>query len=243
MPQYETLDGFKKKLKNGQYDNATGARRAVGKMRTWEDPEKDAARKVIDRHFGDAAKPPAKKAASKKKVAPKKKFKRKKKTVKKVAAKKVAKKAAAKSPTPTPPSPAKKSKKKAKKKSTSRKASTKGRALSPAKQETALNLSPIQERVVVFKEVADSYEGLGDKLKNLQSEKVNVTEGLNKISASMTRLIDAMDKQLLEPLISFQEQKGAELFGTSAPDPANGIVSSPLPTAPAPDVAAVVPPA
>jgi len=53
-----TLDGFKQKLKAGEYKDATGARRGAGKAELTED-EKAQARKAIDKHFGVESAPQA----------------------------------------------------------------------------------------------------------------------------------------------------------------------------------------
>jgi hypothetical protein len=90
--KYEKLDlaAFKKKLAGGEYKSLTGARRAVGRMTTWSEADKDKARASADLHFGSTRPPkPAKKAA--KKVAKK----AKKKAAKKVTKKKVVAKAKA----------------------------------------------------------------------------------------------------------------------------------------------------
>lgn len=92
--KYEKLDlaAFKKKLAGGEYKDLTGARRAVGRMTTWSEADKNKARALAEKHFGGAtpAKPAKKvaKKAAKKKVA-------KRKAVKKVAKKKAKKAKAA----------------------------------------------------------------------------------------------------------------------------------------------------
>ena len=71
-----TLDVFKKKVKAGAYDNATAAKRALGRAAEMSDGDKDAARAFADKHFGvekpaktatkaKTAKPAAKGAAKK----------------------------------------------------------------------------------------------------------------------------------------------------------------------------------
>lgn len=51
-----TFDKFVEKLKSGQYETSTAARRGVGKV-LWSDAKKDEARGLIDKHFGGGAKP------------------------------------------------------------------------------------------------------------------------------------------------------------------------------------------
>jgi hypothetical protein len=76
-----TPKDFEQRLKDGEYESATGARRAVGKMSSWKQADKDKSYALIDKHFGSSATVSVKKTT--KKVAKK-------------AAKKVAKKAATK---------------------------------------------------------------------------------------------------------------------------------------------------
>lgn len=70
-----TLDVFKKKVKAGAYDNATAAKRALGRAAEMSDQDKDAARAFADKHFGvekpakKATKAPAKKADAKGKTS------------------------------------------------------------------------------------------------------------------------------------------------------------------------------
>ncbi len=65
MPTYEklTLDRFKLSLKEGKYKNLTGARRAVGKVKSWTPKEREGAYELANKHFGEAS--PAPKAAAK----------------------------------------------------------------------------------------------------------------------------------------------------------------------------------
>lgn len=74
--KYEKLTPatFRKKLKDGGYGSATGARRAVGKAKTWTEKEKESARRSIDKHFDSsepAPKTTKKPAAAKKKTSKK----------------------------------------------------------------------------------------------------------------------------------------------------------------------------
>jgi len=68
MPNYSKLTplSFKKKIKNGEYKNLTGARRALGKVKDWSEADNAAMQKFATRHFGAAPSPaPVKKAAKK----------------------------------------------------------------------------------------------------------------------------------------------------------------------------------
>lgn len=87
-----TLEVFKKKVKGGKYENATAAKRALGRAAEMSDADKDAARAFADKHFG--VEKPAKKAAAKK--APKSSKKASKEGAKKGPTRAGAKKAPAK---------------------------------------------------------------------------------------------------------------------------------------------------
>ena len=69
--QKGSFDSFKQKLNGGEYDSATGARRAIGKLAGLDDAEKDKARKLVDAHFGESGgkTKPATKAPKKEKAA------------------------------------------------------------------------------------------------------------------------------------------------------------------------------
>lgn len=52
-----SIASFKEALKQGKYETATGARRAIGKAATLSENEKEQARYLVDAHFSDAVKP------------------------------------------------------------------------------------------------------------------------------------------------------------------------------------------
>ena len=57
---------FRAELRNGRYTEPGSARKAIAKMKSWTEEEKDAARASVDRKFGSAStKPPVKKATKK----------------------------------------------------------------------------------------------------------------------------------------------------------------------------------
>ena len=214
--QYETLDGFRKKLKSGHYDSVTGARRAIGKMRTWEEKDKEAGRRAVDKHFGATPSKPAKpRPAAKKtpkrapKKAPseaptKKKFQRKKRPAKKEAGSAQA----------------------------SKKTSSKNhRAPRTSKARSSKStVASVDIQLRQYGEAVGLYEKAAGTLKNCASKDVDVTGGLQQVSVSVTSLLAGMDKQIVQPLTEL-EQKGVSLFNVSAP------------TAPeAPQAPAVVPP-
>lgn len=66
-----TLAVFKKKLKDGKYENVTSAKRALSRA-AMPANELDAARAAANKHFGVKAEKPAAKAKSAKKPAAKK---------------------------------------------------------------------------------------------------------------------------------------------------------------------------
>lgn len=56
---YEKLtpEKFAEKLKAGEYQNLTGARRGIGKA-DWSDAEKETARSKAEKHFDGVSAPP-----------------------------------------------------------------------------------------------------------------------------------------------------------------------------------------
>lgn len=52
MYQKVTLESFKKSLKAGKYENATAAKRALGRVQLMSSADKDAARAAANKHFG-----------------------------------------------------------------------------------------------------------------------------------------------------------------------------------------------
>lgn len=63
-----TLSVYKKRLKEGYYSNATGAKRALGRVQEMTDSDKKAAVNAANKHFNiSVAKPKAAKKATKKK--------------------------------------------------------------------------------------------------------------------------------------------------------------------------------
>lgn len=66
-----SFDTFKASLKNGKYETATGARRAIGKLAQLSAEEKDKARKMVDVHFGESSSTSKSPKSEKKVAAPK----------------------------------------------------------------------------------------------------------------------------------------------------------------------------
>lgn len=95
MSNYKKFDlsTIKKKLVNGEYASRVGAMRAIGKTQGLSEGEREKARTLVSKHFGEEPTPPPAKKASKK--AAKKAAPAKKKAAKKAAparAKKASKK-------------------------------------------------------------------------------------------------------------------------------------------------------
>ena len=263
MPNYETLDGFKKKLKSGHYDNVTGARRAIGKMRTWEEKDKDAGRRAVDKHFGAApavVAPAKKKAAKKTQAAPvapvapaasKRKLQRKKKASKKSAAKASVKSA------PPKKAPVKKATAKpaAAPKATAKPGrSSKARTSRPPKEsKESSEVGLLERRVSLYGNTIDLYENAAEILcKSAKGSDtgLNVSAGLETIHTSVEQLLQGMHSQIVQPLTA-AEQRSSELFnivtpqagavppprGVDTPVGSNGITAPQVPA-----VVGVVPP-
>jgi hypothetical protein len=64
-----TVDTFKQRLNNGDYQSLTSALKAVGRVNGWKEKEREDARALAQKHFGSSGKPAA---APKPKAAPKK---------------------------------------------------------------------------------------------------------------------------------------------------------------------------
>lgn len=130
MSSYQkfTLGTFKKKLENGDYENATGANRAIGKTQELSEKEKAKAKAMVVSHFGTEPVKSAKKSKKASKKAGKKSGKAK---VAKAVTKKAATKRAKKTATKPAPKSAKKASKRAKKTSKRRAAVTTTTAAEP----------------------------------------------------------------------------------------------------------------
>jgi chemotaxis protein histidine kinase CheA len=249
MPTYTKLSpaDFRKKLKNGEYESLTGARRAIGKMQEWTESERDRARASAAKHFGEET--PAPKKKTKKKAAKKAAKKVAKKAAAKTA-KKAAKKAAKK---PAGPGPGRGRKKKAAKKTKA--AAPKKPA--PKKQPKA-GKQPgvdVDARIESTRNAVQAYAEAVDVLKKCQTEQTSVEAGLKSAAAGVTQLIERMQTDIVQPLTD-AERRGAELFSRAAPTavvpgttppvvPGNGsgqVAQAPQPPTAAPTPPAVTPP-
>lgn len=248
MPKYTKLSpaDFRRKLKNGDYESLTGAKRAIGKMQEWSDGEREKARTASAKHFGDAAPPPSKKTSKKK------------------AAKKTAKKAAKKAG----PGPGLGRKKKtAKKPAKAAKAAKPAKAAKAAKAVKAVKktapkrkggkkpAADVEASIENTRNAVQAYAEAVDVLKKCQGQGgESVVKGLEKAAEGVTKLIDAMDASIVQPLMGQpptpQEMAAAERFrqasagavtpNAPAQQPGNGGLQAPAVQAP-PVAAAAAP--
>lgn len=220
MPNYNALSvaDFKTRLKEGHYDSVTGARRAIGKMGGWSDAEKDSARKLADKHFGDA---PAPKAA-----------------VKKVA--KGAGKKAAAAPAGTQPKrrgrPPKAKKEEdsvevaelfpsttaeAPEETRIRKPGRGRKAAKPA--ETTDPMEGVNQALQTGKDAINSYTSAIESLRSCEGRGIDVQEGIGKALRGIETVIDFLQVTVVNPLQDRAgaptpaEAQGAELFAKAAP--------------------------
>ena len=221
-----TLAFFRKRLQDGAYENATGANRAIGKTRELTDAEKDTARTMVRKHFGDST--PVKKAA--KKAA--------KKTVKK-AAKKMASKPAAKPAKKAAKKVAKAAKKTAKKvvqvasgktqggrgkkKKAKRAVKAAGKVEEPAPVEVrktaSLTAASGKEDVQLIELMGTVVNTLSTVVKSMESAKDlfpkgDLEAGVKSAHASMTRAVRIIDGALT-PLDNSLVGKAAASSGKS----------------------------
>lgn len=233
----KNLADFKGDLASGLYETATGARRAVGKFDGWNPKERDAARKLIDAHFGEAAAAPVKKAAAKKTgkkaakkaaktaapaPAPVSKFKRVAKPPKKVGKKAAKKAASTKTAAPTavaappapPPAPAAPA---------PRKGGKAAKAVSAAKPTHVVELAPLNEMIT-------SYEAVQRNLKELQDiDRVfNVKPALSEVYIGLhncaIRLNEIQDKYWPKSKATRAPEAPAVAAPSESPTPSNGAV-------------------
>lgn len=204
MPAYTSMgpSDFRNKLKNGEYANLTGARRAIGKMKQWTESDKDNARNYATKHFGGDTAPTQKKAA--KKAAKKATKKASKKTAKKVA-KKAAKKA------PRAPKAAKGAAAPEK-----RGAPVKTRAPKQARQAGAQEgTSGAADALKMYQSTITTYTEAANALTSCHSQGLNVAAGLRTCSEALTMLVKGLYDQVVVPWAAGEEQ-GAALFQKAA---------------------------
>jgi chemotaxis protein histidine kinase CheA len=230
---------FKKKLTSGGYENTTGARRAVGKVKTWSPEEKEKAHKLINKHF-DVTDVPAKKAPAKKAKAAKarpvnpaaKKVRKKKAPVKKAGPKPA-------KPVAEKPTPAKK---------TAKKAAAKKAAAKPAKAPKPRAVKDVEKPAdpidTYNRQAAEGFHNYKEGIALLQQVKelspgTDVSKTAEQAKEGITRLVEGMLKNVVEPLSPENQEVQRsirERFEQAAPG--NGaaatpaIAAPPLPTVP-----------
>jgi hypothetical protein len=243
MPKYNKLSpsDFRKKLKNGEYESLTGAKRAIGKMQEWTEKERNSARTAASKHFGEEP-APAKKVAKKtsKKKATVKKAEAKKATTKKTA-KKTAKKAASKYGPGKGgmPKPEKAKKASAKKAAPKKSASKSKEANIEQHIETAARaMGPLTTALEALKQCKEFGE-------------VDVSKGLTVIADTTTRLVEDLDRNVVQHITQHENAQAAK-FAQAKPiqgAPGNGAGAplaqpqmQPPPVQPPPVASPVVPP-
>lgn len=207
MPAYNKLgfSDFKARLKNGDYESATGARRAVGKC-DWEDSEKQSAKTLIDKHFGVEATPAkAAKTPGGRKPRPEKAAKKATKAVKAAQTEEEA---------PAPAKRGRKPKAKAEETGTVEAAVRKvARAAKAASEEHTT--SDLVESLTRYQNAVGVYMAAADTLKACATDGFNASEGLKAIGESLTRIVKSMDAHITTPLTA-EESRGAALFQKAA---------------------------
>lgn len=198
---------FKNKLKNGEYETLTGARRAIGKVQGWTDKEKDSARAIAEKHFEGAPAPTKAKPGRKAKKAPKKAVKARAVLAKTPAAEE--------SVAASPVGPGKGRKKKASAKTAPvKKAGRKAAATAP---EAAGSMRATVETTAQAMGMLAEGTSILQKIKDYGSG-VDVTAGLKQIALTATKLIEQLDRCIVDPLSAqAQEQRSAALFAQAAP--------------------------
>ena len=227
-----TVKDFSKKLDDNGYSSLIGARRAIGRMTTWTGAQRNKARSIAAKYFGEEIPPEAAKKTSKK------------------TKKKAAKKGLAASP---PKKEAKKTVKKTKtrsvkvstqsagsskagvKKSSGKKA--KGGGVSPSTQQETVHdkLDVANAKTNAMRNVLDQVE----RTKSLGAPESDVAAGAKKAQAGLSRIIDEIcaltDQIVNEP--SEVEVEAADDFAKAARASSpggNGVTSKTTTTTPSP---------
>lgn len=211
---------FKNKLKNGEYETLTGARRAIGKVQGWTDKEKDSARAIAEKHFEGAPVTAKAKPGKKAKKAPKKA----------ATARAVLAKAAPAEPTPVGPGKGRK-KKASVKAAPAKKAGRRAAAPAPVVEG---NMRATVETTAQAMGMLSEGTSILQKIKEYGSG-VDVSVGLRQIAVTATKLIEQLDRCIVSPLSAqAQDQRSADLFAKAAPATVPGGNAGSLPYPPPP---------
>lgn len=244
-----SLDTIKQKLKNGDYAEAVGAMRAIGKTQELSDGDKEKARVLVRKHFNiEAPAPKAPRAKKAAKKAPAKKAAKKATAKPKAArAKKAAKPAAAAAP------------KKAVAKKTTKKAKRSKPAAVAAEGDTATPTSEVvaEDAPSVAEPAAGKAEGgpgvlvtmgqvigtISDMLRSMEAAKrmfpkASLEHSVEVATGVMARAVRTIDQEVVGPRLNGDAQtaaatprKKAAKKGTRAK--ATSVAPSEAPEAPA----------
>lgn len=218
-----TLDTIKQKLKNGEYEAAVGAMRAIGKTQELSEADKEKGRALVRKHFGveaaPAKAPRAKKAGKKaakktaKKAAAKPKVARAKKAAKPAAAaatkKAVAKKAVKKTRRSKPTASAE----------GDTGTSTSEAVASPeAVAETQVIRDNPMPRGNIVLEMGQVISTVSESLKAMETAKrlvpkARLEHDVALATGAMTRAVKIIDKEVMTPRLSDGEQTTAATTG------------------------------
>jgi len=226
MAGYEkfTLKSFQKKLADGDYKDLGGCNRAIGRMSTFSEKDREKARELARAHFGEGSAAPKKTKA--KKVSATKAPKAGKKAAKKVSATKG--KARTKAAAPKAP--------KAAKQSPAKKAARGGPPTrqSPDRIETANRIGESIHRKLESLELT----------RRLGAPSEEVAEGAKRAQKALTQVIDALGSSVASLLgeMSDEEKRGAAAFEKAARAATAGGNGLRPPAAAAPPVPPVIPP-
>ena len=196
------LDTIREKLKNNEYASRTGAMRAIGKTQELSAKDKDKARALVLKHFGDEEPAPKAKKATKK-VAKKAAAPKPVKAGKKKAAKKAKTKAAA----PAAPAPAKKTKRTPRAQASAPEVDTTPVA-KPVAAVVASKLSPEavagMDRNTVVLEMGQIISTVKDALLAMEAAKrmfpkASLEHNVELSAAVMTRAVQIIDHEVTKP--------------------------------------------
>lgn len=222
MSSYQkfTLATFKQRLNAGEYANSTGANRAIGKTKELSDAEKNSARALVFKYFGDEA--PAKKG-KKKTAKPAKKAKKATRAEKKEAkvdkaVKKIVKRATKKAMKEAAPrGRAKKAGKKVGKKAgkKAKRSEEPAPAEGKAPRKTRAAAAPEDSNEKLIELMGSVINTVGTALKSMESAKelfpkADLEQGVQSATTSMSKAVRILDARVLAPMDSEKTAAPAE---------------------------------
>lgn len=207
-----SLDTIKQKLKNGEYEAAVGAMRAIGKTQELSEADKEKARKLVRAHFGIEEGAPAKSKKASKKVAKKaaKKAASKPAKAKATPKKKKASKKAAPAAAAAPKATAKKTSKRASKKAKSARAAASEDDTSPGETKTAEATKSasapqvMDAKGAVITEMGKVVATMSESLKAMEVAKhmfpkAALEHNVEMVTGAMTRAVRVIDEEVTKP--------------------------------------------